>query len=92
MSKKILIESLAMDLLRVALGLNRGSYKMAARFSEEAMARYRDLKAFSAEDPRLKDLLEKMKNALESKRDDKYEDILMYSTLIQNFALHRLKV
>lgn len=92
MSKKILIESLAMDLLRVALGLHRGSYKMAERFSEEAMARYKDLENFSKEDPKLKNLLDKMKSALESEREDKYEDILMYSILVQNFALYRLKV
>lgn len=37
--QKIIIESLAMDLKRIAIGLHRGSLKMANRFKDEALKR-----------------------------------------------------
>jgi hypothetical protein len=88
--QKILIESLSMDLLRVALGLHRGSFKMAERFRQEALERYRELNEDPIDNAYLKKLLDKMKQALESKKKDKEEDILMYSVLFQNFATHKL--
>src|SRR6266404_5324524 len=39
MNNKIILESLSMDLLRVAKGLYRGSDRMAERFLEEALLR-----------------------------------------------------
>jgi hypothetical protein len=90
MKQKILIESLAMDLLRVALGLHRGSVKMADRFKQEALERYREINEDPIEDAYLENLLMKMKSVLESKKKDKHEDILMYSILFQNFATHKM--
>ena len=87
MKQKNLIESLAMDLLRVALGLHRGSLKMADRFKAEALERYKDLNQDQLKSDYLKNLLVKMKLTLESEKDDRAEDILMYSTLFQNYAL-----
>lgn len=89
MSEKVLIESLSMDLLRVALGLYRGSLKMAERFSQEAIARYNDLSVYSSHNPKLKRLLESMKSSIDSEKKDKHEDLLMYSVLFRNFAIHR---
>lgn len=43
MDNKVILESLSMDLLRIALGLHRGAYKMAKRFSNEALARKNEL-------------------------------------------------
>lgn len=84
MKQKILIESLSMDLLRTALGFHRGSLKMAERFRQEALETFRILNEEEPESEYLKNLLVKMKVALESKDKD---DILMYSTLFQNYAL-----
>ena len=39
MNNKIILESLASDLKRVALGFGRGSNQMAERFSKEALRR-----------------------------------------------------
>lgn len=86
MNQKIIIESLSMDLLRVALGLHRGSFKMAKRFKEEALERYKDLGYDSLKDNYLKSILEKVKQVLESEKQGKEEDLLMYSTLFQNYA------
>lgn len=90
MDKKILVSSLSMDLLRVALGLHRKSFKMAKRFEEEALKRYSELKDLNIEDDKLNYLLDKMRLALESDKFDKEEDILVYSILFQNFATHKL--
>ena len=43
MNNKIIIESLSMDLLRVALGYHKGSVKMASRFAEEAGKRVEEI-------------------------------------------------
>ena len=86
MNNKIILESLSMDLLRVALGLHRGSYKMAQRFSEEALKRKKevnekDVKAY------LYQLLNRMESSLKtSDIQKKAEDSLMYSTLIRNYC------
>lgn len=88
MDNRIIIESLAMDLKRVALGLYRGSYPMADRFKEEALKRESELENQQL-DSYLKNLLEKTKKILLSQKADRAEDILMYSTLFQNFALKK---
>ncbi|MBI3255395.1 MAG: hypothetical protein HYZ63_00305 [Candidatus Andersenbacteria bacterium] len=80
--EKIAIESLAMDLKRVSLGLQRDSMKMAQRFKQEALAREEELKTYSLP-LYMQKLLEDSKKSL---ADDEAEDILMYSTLFQNFA------
>ena len=85
MTQKLIIESLSMDLLRVALGLHRGSFKMAERFKKEALQRQSELESRKI-NPYLKNLLDKTKTALISPKKDRDEDILMYSILFQNFA------
>lgn len=87
--QKIIIGSLAMDLKRVALGLQRGSLKMADRFKEEALKRGLELEN-QKPDGYLKTLLNKTKQTLSSLDQDSAEDILMYSTLFQNFALKKM--
>ena len=88
-NQKITIESLAMDLKRVALGLHRGSFAMAERFKEEALKRELEL-GNQQLDNYLKKLLERTKQVLLSQKTDRAEDVLMYSTLFQNFALKRM--
>lgn len=85
MSQKIIIESLSMDLLRVALGLHRGSFKMAERFKEEALKRQNELDLQFAPSY-LKKILLDSKNMLEKNDPDDAENFLMYSVLFQNAA------
>lgn len=87
MSNKINLESLAMDLKRVALGYYRGSEIMAARFAEEAKRRKEELQSVNLK-PYLKNLLSRMDNVLKQNDHKKLaEDCLMYSTLFQNAAV-----
>lgn len=88
-NQKLIIESLAMDLKRVALGLHRGSFNMANRFKEEALKRELELEDQQT-DNYLNKLLKRAKMALLSQETDAAEDILMYSTLFQNFALKKM--
>lgn len=85
MSQKVIIESLSMDLLRVALGLHRGSFKMAERFKEEALKRQNELDLQFAP-TYLQKLFIKSKYILEEDNPDNAEDFLMYSILFQNAA------
>lgn len=85
MTQKIIIESLAMDLKRVALGLQRGSVAMAKRFREEALRREEELEAQPLNNY-LKKLVTAVRKVLISKDERVAEDALMYSTLFQNFA------
>lgn len=86
LSQKIIIESLAMDLKRVALGLHRGSTGMANRFKEEAFKRAEELENNNPNDY-LKKLLLYMKKMISGTSERVADDALMLSTLFQNFAL-----
>lgn len=90
MNKKIIIESLAMDLKRAALGLHRKSFKMAERFKAEALKREQELEAFSLDSYLIK-LAEYTKNVLSNNDSRAAEDILMLSTLFQNYAQKNFK-
>lgn len=86
LNQKIIIESLAMDLRRVALGLHRGSLNMVNRFREEALKRAAELENQNP-NAYLKKLLLYMKKMITGTSDRVAEDALMLSTLFQNFAL-----
>jgi len=88
--QKIIIESLAMDLKRVALGLHRNSLGMAKRFKEEALKRERELESFPL-DNHLTKLTKYTKNFLLTDKEQVAENILMLSTLFQNYAQKKLK-
>ena len=83
MDNKIILESLASDLKRVSLGLQRGSISMANRFGQEALRRRNELNT-SLLDKYITQLLVKLEKAVTDA-----EDALMFSTLIQNYALRR---
>ena len=89
MNQKILVESLAMDLKRAALGFYRGSIKMANRFRLEALKRGEELESQKT-DSYLKNLIRKTETTLRSRNNKIAEDALMYSTLFQNFALKKM--
>lgn len=81
MKNKIALESLAMDLKRVALGYHSNSLKMAERFREEAIARKREVNLKEVK-PYLRLVLKKT----EKINKNSSEDALMFSTLIQNYT------
>jgi len=79
MNNKIALESMAMDLKRVALGYHNNSTKMAERFHEEAMLRKNEVN--------IKDVKPYLRSVL--KRTEKIntsDEALMLSTLIQNYT------
>ncbi|MCL5783841.1 MAG: hypothetical protein M1142_00600 [Patescibacteria group bacterium] len=85
MDQKIIIESLAMDLKRVALGLHRGSIKMAECFKKEALERGKELEQSQLpEYP--KKLWKDTRHVLSDNSERSAEDVLMYSILFQNYA------
>jgi hypothetical protein len=90
MKNKIILESLASDLKRVALGLSRGSTVMANRFADEALKRKSEVEIGEVK-PYLKSVLQKMEESIKNNvGDKKAEDALMYSTLIQNYTQNNL--
>ena len=91
MNNKIIISSLAMDLKRAALGYYKGSFKTADRFAQEAIKRKKEVDLKNLK-PYLVKLLVKMETTLQkSDKKDAAEDLLMYSTLFQNYVLKFLK-
>ena len=87
MNNKIAIESLSMDLLRVALGYQRGSEKMAKRFSTEALKRCSEVEKNEVK-PYFAKILYKVESSLENVEPNRIaEDTLMYSILCKNYAL-----
>ena len=79
MKNKFILESLASDLKRVAIGKHRGSSKMADRFLLEAIKRKNEIE-MKLVAGYIKNVLNKLDNNINA------EDALMYSTLIQNYT------
>ena len=80
----VIIGSLAMDLKRVALGLNRGSLKVAEKFQQESDKRLVELKRIqvNAGTKKIIKLCELVGN--ETDLAKKSENLLMISILFQN--------
>lgn len=88
MSNKITIESLSMDLLRVALGYHKGSIAMAKKFSEESLKRVKEINTKEVK-PYFIKILTSIKNSLTNVDKDRIaEDALMYSVRCKNYARH----
>ena len=86
MNNKIAIESLSMDLMRVAIGLHRGSYKMAKRFSDEALIRCMEINTDEIK-PYFVKIIQGINKCLSNHPNDRTaEDALMYSSLCKNYA------
>ncbi len=79
MNNKFILESLASDLKRVALGLHRGSDIMAKKFLKEALKRREELKRDQVV-PYIQNLLNNLDRKINA------DEALMYSTLIQNYT------
>lgn len=87
MNRNIELESLVMDLKRVALGYHNGSITVAKRFSEEALKRGKRINKTNLKSY-VKDILYKVEKLLQEKDREKIaENSLMFSTLLQNYIL-----
>lgn len=85
-TEKYAIQSMAMDLKRVSLGIYNESLPTAVRFLKEAKARQREVGG-SLRPKYINNILEKI-SKFEVKPDEKTaEDALMYSTILQNYSL-----
>ncbi|MFH1826860.1 MAG: hypothetical protein ABH812_00295 [bacterium] len=82
MKNKYILESLASDLKRVALGLHRESNIMAKRFLDEALKRRKEVQ-INTLDPYMKKILSNLDEKIDC------ENALMYSTLIQNYTQYK---
>ncbi len=88
MSEKTIIalESLASDLKRVSLGLQRASFGMAERFSNEALKRKKEVDTQTVK-PYIKKILARLGPTLaQNDKDRTAEDALTYSIIIQNYC------
>ncbi len=86
MNNKILLESMALDLKRVALGAHSKSTKMAERFLQEVFKRSEQLD-YQGMPKSLSKLLIHMHNALDATNSKRLADnALMYSTLLISFS------
>lgn len=91
MENNVILSSLAMDVKRVAIGLNRKSYHMADRFLQEAMKRKKEVQKRDVP-PYMQKILGKLDHLMDRGRDHGAEDALMYSTLLQNYITYRYYV
>lgn len=86
MNNKNALESLAMDLKRVAIGYHRGSPGMAKRFTEEAMKRRKEVDENEVKSY-VKTLLQRLDDLFRDNDQQRIsEDSLMISTLLQNYT------
>ena len=86
MNNKILLESMALDLKRVAIGAHRKSTKMSERFLQEVIKRNEQLD-YQSLPISLKKLLLHMNKSFENKNSLQLADnALMYSTLLLSFS------
>ena len=89
--EKILLQSLASDLKRITLSIQRDSSASAERFSNEAK-RWLGESAQQIEDQPTKHLLQRIDRVLAEENNlKKAEDCLMYSMILQNRSLRALR-
>lgn len=85
MNNKFILESLSMDLKRVAIGNHRKSFTMADRFLEEALKRKKEIDMSSIK-KYMQNVLENIEKMKGKNSEEISEQSLMYSTLIQNYT------
>lgn len=85
---KTSLASLAMDLKRASLALHNGSTSMSQRFLNEALTGQHDIDLQDI-DPYMKNILTSLPTVLKENSNRKAEDLLMYSTLLQNYISKR---
>lgn len=83
---KIAVESLSLDLHRIALGYHRGSIAMAKRFIKEALKRRSEIPSSKVK-PYFAKILKALPEKLEGSDTKRIaEDALLYSVLCKNYA------
>ncbi len=81
--------ALASDLKRIALGIQKKSYPMADRFSQEALRWKSEIKTGELQHY-MRAIIDNLDRILKGENSDrKAEDALMYSTLIQNYVMYK---
>ena len=85
MNNKFVLESLVMDLKRVAIGNHRKSFGMAKRFYDEALKRKNEVDTKEIKSYLL-NILENIETMKDKNAEQISEQALMYSTLIQNYT------
>jgi len=91
MNNKIALESLAMDLKRVALGYYRNSSSMGDRFYQEALKRKEEVDVSQIK-PYMKKVFEKIDLIAGMSNEEIAENALLLSTLVQNYAIRFFSV
>lgn len=82
------LAALSMDLKRVALSYHTNSMQTGLRFAEESMKKVKRIERRDLPDY-IQKLLERVETVLGQEDKQKVaEDALMYSTMLQNAALH----
>lgn len=85
-NNKYAIESLSMDLMRVANGYHKGSIKMAKRFSQEALLRRSEINIKEVK-PYFAKILKGLPTELTQADPDQIADrALMYSIISKNYS------
>ena len=84
---KLLIGSLSNDLYRAACMIQRGSLTGAKRFVDESQRWTRDLQHKEIK-PYIRDIVADLKDNHQQLDMAQAEKYLMYSVLLQNYALH----
>lgn len=91
MKNRIALSSFTMDLKRIALGIYHNSPATVEKFSQEALLRIAETDITKLE-PYMQNILAQVNRTLLKPKNQKIaEDYLMYSTLIQNYCLAKLK-
>ncbi len=86
MNNNALLQTIALDLKRVAIGYHSGSIQMADRFLQEVIKREKQLDFLSLSQT-MKKLVKKVEKLSEEKDFKKRaEDALLYSTLFLSFS------
>ncbi len=84
-NNKIAMESLVMDLMRVAIGYHRNSVTMASRFLDEALKRKNEINP-SLEKPYIQKILSKIDTLKNYDKEKLAEYALTYSIILQNYT------
>ena len=89
MNNEQILSALAMDLKRIALGLHRGSINMAQRFEREAEKRLEEVEERHLMKYMINTLIRIRESLSLKDKNKKADDMLMYSTIIQNYVLYK---
>lgn len=86
MNNKVLFQAIALDLKRVAVGMQSGSSSMTKRFVQEVLMRKKSINSATL-NIKMNNLLAAMETALHDTTSPRIgDDALMYSALLMNYS------